>query len=86
MRVKVVQSPFQALAVAGNHVVLLGWDVPEALVRDQGIVGFSISRLRHEDEERVWLRGMKTFASTEGSLVPGATVSSFWHPEGKGSS
>jgi hypothetical protein len=80
MRVKVVHAPFTALAVAGNHVVLLGWDVAEELMRREDVLGFSISRLRHEDGERIWLRGFKTFASQESNLPAGATVSSFRHP------
>jgi phosphatidylserine/phosphatidylglycerophosphate/cardiolipin synthase-like enzyme len=80
MRVKVVHSPFTALAIAGNHVVLLGWDIDEELIRREDILGFSISRLRHEDGERVWLRCFKTFASIESHLAAGVTVSTFRHP------
>ena len=69
-----------ALAVAGNRVVLLGWDMPADLLRSQGVLGFAIRRLRHEDGERTWLAGFKTFQSVAPNPIPGEPVSSFRHP------
>lgn len=69
-----------ALAVAGNHVVLLGWDMPADALRSQGVLGFAIRRTRHEDGERTWLPGFKTFQSVVPNPIPGEPVSSFRHP------
>ena len=69
-----------ALAVAGNRVVLLGWDMPADLLRSQGVLGFAVRRLRHEDGERTWLAGFKTFQSVAPNPIPGEPVSSFRHP------
>jgi phosphatidylserine/phosphatidylglycerophosphate/cardiolipin synthase-like enzyme len=80
MRVKDTQGGLTAMSVAGNHVVLLGWDMPEADVRALGILGFSISRLREEDGELIWMPGMKTFESVDPVPDPGVQVSSFRHP------
>src|SRR5919106_5037847 len=80
MRAKQRQDGLAALAVAGNHVVLIGWDMPEADIRAQGILGFSLQRQRHSDGEVIWMPGMKTFASVEPDPDPGVPVSSFRHP------
>jgi hypothetical protein len=50
-----------AMAVAGNHVVTLGWDMEEADIRERKVLGFAIPRLRHSDGEAIWLSGLKTF-------------------------
>src|SRR3982751_1599236 len=68
------------LAVAGNHVVLLGWDLAADAIRAGGILGFAIRRTRHEDGDRRWLSGLKTFAATLPNPAPGVPVSSYRHP------
>jgi phosphatidylserine/phosphatidylglycerophosphate/cardiolipin synthase-like enzyme len=80
MRVRDLNAGLKALAVAGNHVVVLGWDMAEAQMRSLGILGFSISRTRAEDGEVIWLPGMKTFESVDEVPDPGVPVSSFRHP------
>ena len=67
-------------AIAGSYVVLLGWDMDAARIRTDGVLGFSISRKRHEDGEVIWLLGMKTFASVNANPDQGTLVSSFLHP------
>jgi phosphatidylserine/phosphatidylglycerophosphate/cardiolipin synthase-like enzyme len=79
MRVHGSRPGLKALAIAGTHVVLLGWDMPAELIRSQSVLGFAIRRLRHEDGERIWLRGFKTFESVEPNPAPGESVSSFRH-------
>lgn len=69
-----------ALAVAGNHVVLLGWDMNAATMRQKGIVGFAIQRTRQSDGEVIWLKGLKTFQATDPQPGPGVEVSSFRQP------
>lgn len=80
MRVHQSESGLRALAIAGSYVVLLGWDTARADLEGAGILGFAIQRTRHEDGERIWLPGMKTFEAVEPHPPPGMPVSSFWHP------
>ncbi|MCR4282104.1 MAG: phospholipase D-like domain-containing protein [Bauldia sp.] len=80
MRVRRTSDGLSAMAVAGNHVVLIGWDLSEADIRQRNILGFSMQRRRHEDGEVIWLPGMKTFKSVEPNPDPGVPVSSFHHP------
>jgi hypothetical protein len=47
-------------AIAGTHVVLLGWDVADP-ARRQGLLGFAVQREYQTEGETYWLRGMKTF-------------------------
>ncbi len=69
-----------ALTIAGNHVVLLGWDLAETTIKSQGVLGFAIKRTRDSDGEVIWLSGMKTFQSVVANPAPGVPVSSFKHP------
>jgi phosphatidylserine/phosphatidylglycerophosphate/cardiolipin synthase-like enzyme len=69
-----------AMAVAGNHVVTLGWDMEEADIREKKVLGFAIRRRRHADGEAIWLSGLKTFEAVEPDPAPGAQVSSRAHP------
>jgi hypothetical protein len=68
------------LAVGGNHVVLLGWDLAKEAIVGGGILGFAIRRTRHEDGDKRWLKGLKTFAATLPNPAPGVPVSSYRHP------
>ena len=70
----------RVLAVAGTHVVVLGWDLALDRLRDLGVLGFSIRRHRHVDGERTWLTSMKTFESVDPFPPPGLGRSSYWHP------
>jgi phosphatidylserine/phosphatidylglycerophosphate/cardiolipin synthase-like enzyme len=80
MRALANNQGLQALAVAGSYVVLIGWDMPEADIRNQNVLGFAVQRRRHVDGEVIWLSGMKTFASVEADPEPGIPVSTFFHP------
>lgn len=80
MRKKGSRNGLTALAVAGTNVVVLGWDMSENDIRNRGILGFAIQRTRHEDDERIWLPGMKTFQSVDPNPDPGVPLSSFRHP------
>lgn len=77
MRVKRTSGSLTVQATAGSHVVLLGMNMPKGKLA--GVLGFAIQR---EDDtgERVWMRGMKTFAATEPPLGPGGQVPSREHP------
>jgi hypothetical protein len=63
-------------AVAGTHVVTLGLDLTDEARR--GCLGFAIQRHDHTEDERAWMRGMKTFDGT--ALPPGGSVPSSEHP------
>src|SRR5918998_961278 len=78
MRNREVVSGVTVNAVAGTHVVSLGMDLSEA--RRQGCLGFAIQREDHTEDERQWLRGLKTFQETQPAAAPGESVSSRAHP------
>jgi phosphatidylserine/phosphatidylglycerophosphate/cardiolipin synthase-like enzyme len=80
MRVSDVSGPLKGLAIAGNHVVLFGWDISSEQIKSLKVLGFAISRERKSDGERIWLPGMKTFESVDPTPDPGVPVSSFKHP------
>jgi phosphatidylserine/phosphatidylglycerophosphate/cardiolipin synthase-like enzyme len=65
-------------AVAGTYVVSLGMDLSPGRRRD--CLGFAIQREDHTEDEREWLRGLKTFEETDPGLAPGESVSSREHP------
>jgi phosphatidylserine/phosphatidylglycerophosphate/cardiolipin synthase-like enzyme len=48
-------------AISGTHVVYLAFDMKEADTK--GLLGFAIQRTDLIDDETIWLRGNKTFAS-----------------------
>jgi hypothetical protein len=48
-------------AISGTHVVFLAFDMKEADAK--GLMGFAIQRTDLTDDENIWLRGNKTFAS-----------------------
>ncbi|VIO70597.1 hypothetical protein CI1B_32510 [Bradyrhizobium ivorense] len=73
-------DPFPALAVAGTHVVLMGWDYPAASIRKDKVLGFAVERTRHSDGEVIWLPGMKTFEAVDPTPAPGVPVSSYKNP------
>jgi phosphatidylserine/phosphatidylglycerophosphate/cardiolipin synthase-like enzyme len=78
VRVKEKANGLTVNVVAGTQVVLLGFDLTET--RRKKCMGFAIQRVDHEADERVWLRGMKTFEETDPGLGPSGTVSSREHP------
>ncbi|PID64610.1 MAG: hypothetical protein CR963_00185 [Gammaproteobacteria bacterium] len=80
MRQQQSQDGFTALGIAGNHVVLLGWDISAKRIYELNILGFAIQRTRCSDGEVIWLSGMKTFKSVKPHPEPGVLVSTFSHP------
>ena len=75
MRVKQTSDGLTAQAIAGSHVVLLGWTVSDPQ-REAGLLGFAIQRIDHSESQTEWLRGMKTFPDAQPPLPPGGTASS----------
>jgi phosphatidylserine/phosphatidylglycerophosphate/cardiolipin synthase-like enzyme len=65
-------------AVAGAHVVLLGWTIGET--NRFGLRGFAVRRTDHAEGETYWMKGTKTFKSVNPSPAPGEQFSSLFHP------
>ncbi|HBH02675.1 MAG TPA: hypothetical protein DDZ42_12265 [Candidatus Rokubacteria bacterium] len=78
MREKRTRQGLTVQAIAGTHVVLLGFDMDEADC--DGLLGFAIHRTDHTEGEAYWLEGLKTFAETDPGLPPGAKFSTRQHP------
>jgi hypothetical protein len=78
VRKKVTSGPLSVNAIAGAYVVFLGIDMTAA--GSKGLLGFAIERIDHTENERYWLRGLKTFAETDQGLPPGTLVSTLEQP------
>jgi len=59
-------------------VVVLGFDLPKNECK--GLLGFSILRLDHKDNESYFLEGMKAFAETDPGFPAGSLYSTKDHP------
>ena len=60
MRVTKTNNGLKIYAVAGTYVVLLGYNLAE--VYCDGLLGFSIHRTDHSENEAYYLSAMKAFA------------------------
>lgn len=78
MRNKVTDQGLTVQAIAGTHVVLLGFNMDQADC--DGLMGFAIHRTDHKEEEASWLKGLKTFEETDPGFPPGAQYSTRSHP------
>jgi phosphatidylserine/phosphatidylglycerophosphate/cardiolipin synthase-like enzyme len=80
MRTSIICSPkgLQARAIAGTYVVLLAIDCEAEYI--SGLLGFAIQRHDEENDETIWLRGLKRFAPTNSASVEGEDVSTRHHP------
>ncbi|RNJ46948.1 hypothetical protein B5V01_33930 [Mesorhizobium erdmanii] len=65
-------------AIAGAHVVLLGWNLEDA--KRTGLRGFAIRRTDPTEQEIYWMKGSKTFKSVDPHPAPGEQFSSLAHP------
>ena len=72
MRQRLVTNQLTLQAIAGSHVVMLGFSLPQALCT--GLLGFAVHRTDHDEQEANWLRGKKTFLATDPGLLPGASA------------
>lgn len=64
------QGSFEGIAgqaIAGSHVVLLGWDIRKEDLR-RGLLGFAVHRDDRTENESRWLRGMKMFPGTPAAI------------------
>lgn len=78
MRVVKTKDGLRIHAVAGTYVVMLGFDLPEADCA--GLLGFSIHRTDHSENESAYLVGMKAFAATDPGFPAGGVYSTRDHP------
>jgi hypothetical protein len=65
-------------AIAGTYVVMFGFDLPQADC--DGLMGFSIHRTDHTENEAYYLKAMKTFTETDPGLPAGTLHSTKNHP------
>ncbi len=78
MRVTKTDGGLKVHAVAGTCVTLLGFDLSEADC--DGLLGFSIHRRDHTEDEASFLSGMKAFAETDPGFPAGSLYSTRDHP------
>lgn len=78
MRVTDTNGPLRLHAIAGTYVVTLGFDMDAAAC--EGLLGFSIHRTSHDEDEAGFLTGMKCFAATDPGFGAGAQYSTNQHP------
>jgi phosphatidylserine/phosphatidylglycerophosphate/cardiolipin synthase-like enzyme len=78
MRVTKTNGGLKVHAVAGSYVVLLGFDMPQEDC--DGLLGFSIHRVDHTENDAHFLEGMKAFAETDPGLPPGSQFSTREQP------
>ncbi len=78
MRLSKTTDGLTVNAIAGTYVVMFGFDLPEA--QCQGLLGFSIHRVDHVENEAYYLEGMKAFSETDPGFPPGSLYSTKNHP------
>lgn len=78
MRESKTSGGLKVFAVSGTYVVLLGFHLDEAAC--QGLLGFSIHRIDHTEDEAYYLEGMKCFEATDPQLASGSQYSTRDHP------
>jgi phosphatidylserine/phosphatidylglycerophosphate/cardiolipin synthase-like enzyme len=78
MRRRVESGGLTVQAIAGTHAVFLAFDVAPDLRQD--LLGFSIYREDHRENERYWLSGFKTFRSVVPFPDPATKYSTRDHP------
>jgi hypothetical protein len=78
MRSRQIHSGLTVNAIAGCHVVLLGFDISAQGRR--GLRGFAVRRNDPTEDETYWMKGTKTFKSVEPSPGAGEQFSSLIHP------
>jgi phosphatidylserine/phosphatidylglycerophosphate/cardiolipin synthase-like enzyme len=78
MRVTATDHNFKVHAVAGTYVVMFGYHLPQA--ECGGLLGFSLHRVDHTENEAYYLEAMKIFAATDPGFPPGSLHSTRDHP------
>lgn len=78
MRKSKTSDGLKVNAVAGTYVVMLGINLPEDKCDE--LLGFSIHRYDHNENEAYYLKGMKAFSETDPGLPAGSQYSTKSHP------
>jgi hypothetical protein len=78
MRVTDDKTALKVVAISGTYVVTLGFNLPENLC--DGLLGFSIHRVDHNENESYYLEGMKCFKDTDPGFPAGSLYSTKDHP------
>jgi len=65
-------------AIAGSYVVVLGFDMDKEDC--DGLLGFSIHRVDHMENEATYMKGMKAFVETDPGFPAGSLYSTNDHP------
>ena len=78
MRIKRINDGLTVFAVSGTYVVMLGFNLEEADC--EGLLGFSIHRTDHTENEAYYLSGNKAFEKTDPGLIAGSMLSTRDHP------
>ncbi len=78
MRETKTKNGLKLHVVAGSYVVLLGWHLPED--KCEGLMGFSVHRTDHTEDESYYLSGQKAFEETDPGFPPGSPHSTRYHP------
>src|SRR5215213_3899496 len=73
MRVVNDDTDLKLVAIAGTYVVTLGFNLPEK--KCEGLLGFSIHRFDHKENESYFLEGMKCFEETDPGFPAGSLYS-----------
>ena len=78
MRVTRTTNGLKVHAVAGTYVVMFGFNLNKASCN--GLLGFSIHRTDHTENEAYFLSGMKAFVETDPGFPAGSLYSTGDHP------
>eukprot|EP01035_Chromulina_nebulosa_P033277 gene33277-44546_t len=78
MRKSKTTNHLKVNVISGTYVVILAFNLPEEDC--DGLLGFSIHRVDHTENEAYYLEGMKAFAETDPAFPSGALYSSKDHP------
>jgi phosphatidylserine/phosphatidylglycerophosphate/cardiolipin synthase-like enzyme len=78
MRTSNISDELKVQGIAGTYVVVLGFALPETSCN--GLLGFSIHRVDHTENESYFLEAMKCFAQTDPGFPAGSLYSTKDHP------
>lgn len=78
MRTTNISNGLKVHAIAGTYVVVLAFDLPKSSCN--GLLGFSIHRTDHTENESYYLAGMKAFAETDPGFPADSLYSTKAHP------
>jgi phosphatidylserine/phosphatidylglycerophosphate/cardiolipin synthase-like enzyme len=78
MRTSNFSDGLKVNVITGTYVVLFGINLPKELC--DGLLGFSIHRVDHNENESYYLKGTKAFKETDPGFPPGSQYSTKDHP------